>query len=618
MMLTTVPTNHPRLFLAADDWEKIRAKTKTDKASARIAKCLEAKAAQFLAAPELTYQLDGIRLLAKSRLCIEYVLTLAMAARLTGDNRYAVRAIREMRKAARLADWNPSHFLDVGEMASALAIGYDWLYDFLDDTDRKEIAQALKDKALRPSFDSLPERLWWVSGTNNWNQVCHGGLTLAAIAVADLYPDLARETLERALENLPKAAHGYAPDGAYAEGPIYWDYGTTFHVLLAAALEQLGEGSHGVDKFPGFARSAEYIREMTSPSGDFYSYSDSEKRRPMAVALFWFARRFGKPDVVQYELDHLDAVLDAYEKTMHDDACRFLALALIWHAPVSGHAQEKQLPLRWFARGPNPVAVFRTAWDDPNAMFAGIKGGCARDPHAHMDAGSFILEADGVRWALDLDKQDYGDLERAGIALWDVDQGGDRWKVFRHGSAGHNILRFNGADQRVDGRANWIRVETDGSMPYAIVDLDPVYQGQVEKVARGLAFLNRGVLIQDEWATGEHDVEAEWQMLTQAQVIVNQQTLLLLQKGRQLTLHLIGPEPVHIEVRDASKPARPYDAPNPGVSQIRLSLRTAAHSNGMFRVLAVPGSASTPRHFPPLTPLSEWKSKTSSAPVWIL
>jgi len=106
-MLTPIPTSHPRLFLAADDWKNIHSKTKTDAASARIQKCLEIKAGQFLAAPELTFKRDGIRLLAQSRLCIEYVLTSAMAARLTGNKDFAQRAIREMRKAASLADWNP-------------------------------------------------------------------------------------------------------------------------------------------------------------------------------------------------------------------------------------------------------------------------------------------------------------------------------------------------------------------------------------------------------------------------------------------------------------------------------------------------------------------------------
>jgi len=610
-MLTTIPTSHPRLFLAADDWKKIHSKTKTDRASARILECLAIKAGQFLTAPELTFKLDGIRLLAQSRLCIEYVVTLAMAARVTGNKDFAQRAIREMRKAAALADWNPSHFLDVGEMATALAIGYDWLYDDLSETDRREIALALKDKALQCSFDLPPEHGWWVSGTNNWNQVCHAGLSLAAIAVADLYPDLARATLQRAVENVPKIAHEYGPDGAYAEGPVYWEYGTSFHVLLAAALDHLGEDTQALVQFPGFARSAEYIRQVTAPSGDFYNYSDSESRRPLSLPLFWFARKFAQPGVLQFDLDHLDAKLTAYEKKHSDDSFRLLALALVWREPETKAEHRESLPLRWFAHGPNPVAVFRSGWDSTDA-YAAIKGGCARDPHTHMDAGSFILEANGIRWALDLDKQDYASLERFGLGLWGTNQHDDRWKIFRNGSSAHNILRFDGADQNVDGRADWIHVETEGPFPHAIVHLDTIYENQVANVSRGLAFLNRGVLIQDEWTTGDKEVEAEWLMLTRAQVFVKDQTVLLLQDGKRLTLHLAGPAPVRVEVRDVSKPAREYDAPNPGVSQIRLSTPTPAQATGMFRVFAAFGGTANPGDIPGWVALSEWGTQTSS------
>ena len=44
---------------------------------------------------------------------------------LTGDRAFSSRAEQEMLAAAAFTDWNPSHFLDVGEMTTALALGYD-------------------------------------------------------------------------------------------------------------------------------------------------------------------------------------------------------------------------------------------------------------------------------------------------------------------------------------------------------------------------------------------------------------------------------------------------------------------------------------------------------------
>ncbi|MEI9998868.1 MAG: heparinase [Verrucomicrobiota bacterium] len=451
----------------------------TDPFSQHLWHALRQKADLYKDTPPVTYTFTGRRLLAQSRRCLEHILTLAAAARLTGDRSYAARAIAEMRDVARFPDWNPSHYLDVAEMAAALAIGYDWLYDELTDADRDLVAGALELLALRPSFDGPRENLWWVEGTNNWNQVCHGGLSLAALAIAERRPELAQAVVQRALANIPRAAHSYAPDGAYAEGPTYWDYGTLYHVLLAAALERVTGSAQGLDEFPGFRESGDYIPQVTTPTGRLYCYSDADERRLFAIPLFWFARRFQCPELVRHELENLERYLDAYEKQAHNEDFRYLALALLW-APVPVAARPAApRPLRWHARGVNPIAVFRSAWDDPAALFAGLKGGSPRDPHAHMDAGSYILEADGVRWALDLEKQDYAVIEGAGLALWDARQDADRWKVFRLGPDSHNILRFDGAAPCITGRAEFLHVETAGSMPRAVLDLDSLYAGQV-------------------------------------------------------------------------------------------------------------------------------------------
>jgi hypothetical protein len=44
-----------------------------------------------------------------------------------------------------------------------------------------------------------------------------------------------------------------------------------------------------------------------------------------------------------------------------------------------------------------------------------MKGGSVSVNHAHMDIGSFVMDADGVRWAMDFGMQDYESLESKGI-----------------------------------------------------------------------------------------------------------------------------------------------------------------------------------------------------------
>ena len=71
---------------------------------------------------------EGKRLLAISRIALKRIYYLSYAYRMTGDRKYALRAEQEMLAVSRFTDWNPTHFLDVGEMVMALAIGYSWLY----------------------------------------------------------------------------------------------------------------------------------------------------------------------------------------------------------------------------------------------------------------------------------------------------------------------------------------------------------------------------------------------------------------------------------------------------------------------------------------------------------
>ena len=66
--------------------------------------------------------------------------------------------------------------------------------------------------------------------------VCNGGLVVAALAVADDEPELARCVLENALNSAPLALATYAPDGGWLEGPSYWKYATCYAVAMMAAL----------------------------------------------------------------------------------------------------------------------------------------------------------------------------------------------------------------------------------------------------------------------------------------------------------------------------------------------------------------------------------------------
>ena len=135
---------------------------------------------------------DGRRLLAESRRALNNVMHCAWAWRLSGKEPYRLRAIAELEAACALKDWNPSHFLDTAEMATAVATGYDWLYPTLTPRQRGMCERAIIEKALKPAKALYDTGGWWTKGRNNWSQVCGSGIALAAAAVAGNDVGLAR------------------------------------------------------------------------------------------------------------------------------------------------------------------------------------------------------------------------------------------------------------------------------------------------------------------------------------------------------------------------------------------------------------------------------------------
>ncbi len=285
---------HPRLIATKEELKGLAEAASKDPLKKVIAETIVRRAAALENIEPVERKLQGKRLLSVSRRCAQRVLMLATAYHLTGDKKYAARAEKEMLAAARFRDWNPSHFLDVGEMTFALAIGYDWLYDQLEEPARKEIRRAIAEKGLKVPFETKFNS--WVRARNNWGQVCHGGLTVGALAVMDVDPELAARTVESALKNIPLSMAAFAPNGSYPEGPSYWSYGTSYNVLLIASLESALGTDFGLTAAPGFSETGAYPAMVCGPSGLFFNYADGSAGRSPEPVRLWFASRFQRSD----------------------------------------------------------------------------------------------------------------------------------------------------------------------------------------------------------------------------------------------------------------------------------------------------------------------------------
>ena len=596
--LARVTPSHPRLFFSEAEEAKLKAKIEADPLLKGAFAHLKAgaEAAQKLA--PVKREKVGKRLLGVSRTCLQRVSCLAFTHRMTGSEACVRSAEREMLAAAAFEDWNPSHFLDVAEMTAALAIGYDWLYNDLKPDAREAIRSAIVEKGLETSLKGGG----WVTTTNNWNQVCHGGLVLGALAVLEDAPQLAGRIIARAIENVPRAMQEYEPDGVYPEGPGYWKYGTTYNIILISALESVLGSDFGLASMAGFMKTPEFYLHATGPTGLFFNFSDCGARGNIAPAMHWFAARKKDSALLWREKEELERFV-AQESAAGRSLDRMLAFLLIWGLPI-GDVQAPER-LHWRGDGRTPVAMHRSGWD-VDATFVGIKGGSPSTNHAHMDTGSFVLDMGGVRWAIDLGSEGYHGLESRGIGLWNKKQESERWTVFRLNNLSHNTLVVDGQLQRVAGHAQIISFSGDNDAPHTIVDMTSVYKGQLESVHRGVRLVGKSMLVQDDLKTLGHTTSVRWGMATRAEVTLSDShTATLTQDGRTVTLRVLSPEGARLAVYDMENPPRDYDSRNPDTRMAGFEIEIASSTTETLAVFLESGGARG--GVPTISPLTDWR-----------
>jgi hypothetical protein len=550
-ILRKIRPEHPRLILTQPDWEKLRAATKNDPVKTSWLEDLRRAAEVQMQRPRTRYRLDNNQLLFKSREALTQLSIFGALYRLTGEKRYAQVAKEEMLAVTSFPDWNPAHFLDTGEMTAAVAIGYDWIYDALDPGERKNIEASIVRLGLQPGLKAYDKPEWWVQNPNNWNIVCHGGLALGALAVAEVAPDIAEKTIEFALRDVPFAMRTWGPDGAWPEGLEYWAYTSQYNVLLIASLQSALGSDFNLLSIPGFSRAGFFPIYDTGPSGTTFNFADAQAdaHPERAPQMFWLARSFQQPAFATFELTHL---------TPTNVSIWDLLYAGTEPLP-SGQTTATSLPSFAVFHGVQDVAVARSSWEDPAAAWVALKGGDNSAGHAHLDLGSFVYETLGQRWAVDPGRDDYslpGYFAK------------ERWRYFRTSTRGHNTLVVDNQNQPIDAKAKITESGQENGQDYFVIDLSQAYN--IGRVLRRIELI-RGQdlkITDDIEATSPHDIV--WNMITPANVEVRGPVAILSQNGRTLSVRILSPADGRFQVQPAAGP--PPEAQSGNLKRLTLGL----------------------------------------------
>lgn len=551
-ILNTLRKEHPRLFITADDLQRIKTQIKTDPALQAVYAAMKIRADKILADDKnrVSYTIVGPRLLTESRRNLHNISILALTYRISGEPKYRDLAIDQMLTAAKFKNWNPTHFLDTAEMTTAMAIGYDWLHDDLTPAQRTTIKNAIVNHGLNEGMKCYRGQVpygWWTKATHNWSQVCNGGMAVGALAIADEEPQLAANVLNHGLKAVQGAMAHFDIDGGWDEGPGYWAYTTQYTAYYIAALQSALGDMHGLDKTPGLNNAGAFRMHFIGPTGKNFNFADAKDGRGSPSQMFFFSRLYNRPE---YAWHHRQEPLDH-------------AFDLLWFDSRGESPTQMKIPTAKRFRAID-VAFMRSNWEDPNATWVGFKGGDNGANHSHLDLGCFVIDSMGKRFVMDLGPDDYN---MPGYF------GKERWTYYRLATPGQNTLLINNANQPPKAKAPLIAFSEENQS--AVADLSAAYP-MTKLTLRGMRLVplkngRAAVLLQDE-ITAEKPVAIESAFHTEAQVTIapDKRSATLALGDKKLNVHILAGEGAILE----SEPLKldPPQRPAKGITKVRVKL----------------------------------------------
>jgi hypothetical protein len=455
---------------------------------------------------------------------------------LTGNTTYSKRAIAEMLQVAQYPDWNSSNYLVLAETTQAMAMGYDWLYSVLSSSQRQTIVDAIVAKALNPALSALNEGAY-STPNSNWTAVVNGALLNGALAV-DGQTALVQQIIKPIRINLTAVSSMYAPTGGWVEGPGYFVYATKYFTYAVATLFSALGSDWGLYTAPGYDRAGAYAIYANGPTLLSFNYADASSAPVYSSALMWLGRQTKVPLYGSMEIYNTsNAAVANLEKYNSQQMSDFI-MDLLWYASCEG-GKTSFPPSDHFSDGSatsgNAYVNLRSIWNNSSAFAVSFKGGNnAGSGHSHADLGSFVLDALGVRWGMQLGGDSYAlpnmfPGSGASLAVWN-----ERLYYYRNSTAGQNTLTISSTYQTAPSFANQYGFGTatvsafysnPGVMSFGVINLTNAYANVivnntpvVTSAQRGIALLQASnILVRDE-IQATSPVDIVWNFHTQATI----------------------------------------------------------------------------------------------------
>lgn len=587
---------HPRLLAKADDFERIKGLIETDETVRKWYEYIK-KQAETHINKNTDY----------SKMQIgdwhpNIITSLAFCYRITGDAKYGEELWNYLNTLAQLEDWRYSNTIETAEISAAIAIGYDWCYDYFDDNRKAVIRNAVIEKSLK--FADAVYRgdvmnagkmvTWWPNCDHNWNFVCNGGFLTAALGFCEEDEELMSRIIGAAIKGLEGAMESFGDNGGWDESVSYWKYGTQYLYKGLEVLETATGVDYGYMNIPYIGKTGLFPYYMQTNNGSF-NFGDGGSGNINVNELSWAAKKFK-------DKGYLNARLEMMEK--YDQAPT--VEDIIFYCPDE-YEKESTFPLDEYFGGTESV-VLRGDRDDKYSTWVGLHGGLNNVNHGQLDIGTFVLDALGERWFYDLGNDSY-----SLSGYFDRTIGGMRWLYYRNRAEGANTVVVNpgyGPEQNEVAKGQFIKYVTGVDGAYAVLDMSSASPDTSKHIRGVKLYDNRSkVVLQDE-IEFKKSSELYWFGHTLAEIELSEdgKRAILTNGGKKLQAEIISPVGATFTTMPASRLESSPDVKNGDNSsyqKLTIHMENVLKTRIMIAFLPLEGKEFEDE-LPKNTPIEKW------------
>jgi heparinase II/III-like protein/uncharacterized protein DUF4962 len=356
---------HPRLFFASDDLPQLVEKSRSS-----------------------VFRPLWDRLLKASKNPDADVALLALTHLLTGDEKYAQQAKEAIWKILDEPRWELPEFLNCGMRLATVATGYDWLYRYFTDEERRKVREVTIGKGIEPTVQACRDYLWWTTWTRcNWGMVILGGAGLACLSLLE-DDEKVLDPLRLILNRFVLWVEDAPPDGGWGESLSYYNYAWSHGIQLVDALANVSRGKLNLYAFPFLQENFSLPLYFSLPDeSGFVSFSNIGAMTLGATnsILRKLARKYQNP-YAQWLAGRAEG--------------RPSSLEFVWWDAGLSSRPPTDLPKAKVFKS-TEWASLRSDWMDPAAILLAMKGGHNDWDHHHLDHNSFVLHAFGEPLLID-------------------------------------------------------------------------------------------------------------------------------------------------------------------------------------------------------------------------